>query len=246
MSVALKQVIESGDVASKDEAYAVFDQLLKELRGDDRVLDAWRGLLKEGGLTVGGSGRVFRFGAILELFESGKREFEVLAEPIDRERDLDRVAAAISEIAMEAFGSSPGAVFVKSRFELPITDGVVAKVHDETVAGGYGTRVEKLGVFHLNFLARKVEYPGLRMVERLKSMEADLMSRFPEVKCLTLCVEEANERMMKVYESCGFERIGIVHGEAKFFYGKKLEENGSLPDYATFKTEYNATRAAYR
>jgi hypothetical protein len=249
----LKGVIDGGKVASRKQAYLTFSRALKvsnNLPQDESVRNLWQKILTQGTFSIRETDYQFDFSTILSLIKEGKTGFDVSWIQVSSESDdLDAVAKIVNTIALESIGTAPGAEFFKSKLETPITFCMIAQSEETPIACTYGTFVEELQLFHMNFLGRRINYPGVHIIERLQSQIYILREKFPHLKCITLCVEETNIHAQPIYQSLGFKPLDYVkkgfEEKPMYFYGMKLKKDAVLPSYECFKLAYDAAREHY-
>ena len=241
-------------VKTRKEGYLAFSRLLRISNGigsDEKVRTLWADFLKNGKLLVEDSQQEYDFRNLLELFTKRKPTFKVKWITVDSTADSNTIASTaktIIALAKESLGPCPPLSFLQEKLKTPIVLTMLGRVDDTPIAVGYGTYVKELELVHINFVARKPNYPGVQILKQLKEHEARVREQFPDVKCVTLKVQVSNLRVEQMYKALGFEYIDLVEagfeGEDTRFYGKKLTDDAVLPaSFAEFDKAYQAARA---
>lgn len=250
---SLNTAVLEGRVANRAQAYVLFSSALKlsnAFKNDKDIRELWRDFLDQGGFKLDGTDCHYDFKTILSLFDADREKFEISWVQIGgNEGDLETQAEEVHSIASDALGNSPGAAFFKKKLGSPIIAGVMARCEETPIACLYGTYVDSLKLFHVNFLGRKISYPGVHIVESLQSQIGSLRERFPDIEVITLKVDQENIHAKGIYESLGFIELESVPGdsetEIRYFYGKKLVEAAQFPTYEAFGVAYDAVGKAF-
>lgn len=250
---SLKSAVAEGRVVNRAQAYVLFSSALKlsnAFKNDRNIRGLWRDFLERSGFTLDGTDRYYDFTTILNLFDAEREKFQISWVQIGgNEGDLETQAEEVHSIASDALGNSPGAAFFKKKLGSPVITGVIARCEETPIACLYGTYVDALKLFHVNFLGRKISFPGVHIVENLQSQIGLLRERFPEIEVITLKVDQENIHAKGIYESMGFTELETVPGdseaEIRYFFGKKLVEATQFPTYEAFTLAYDAVGKAF-
>lgn len=244
-------------VENVENARSIYSNALKitcYVAKEEKIKAVWLDVLRQGSFILSlneKEPRKYNFSAIIELAESGKKEFETELVKVDpKKNDLLAVAKAISIISLESVGQSAEIDFYRQILTSKDTFCLVAKEKESLIACSYGTHVNVDGIelFHLNFLGRRIEYPSLHMVENLRKQLSVLQEHYPFLHYLTLCVAVENTHMISIYEKEGFQQCAYLEkgtmGFPIFFYCKKIAPNLDipLPSYEKFQNAMKIKR----
>jgi len=248
--------LNEGKMESRGEAYVLFSKALKfsNLVKSEGVRELWFNLLEQGSFSLTQKEKepiIYRFNTIIELLKSGKEAFEIDLVEFDASNDdVLSVSDAISSIALDSLGTSPGSECFQKIISSPNTLCLLAKTKETFIACAYGSYLETSQVkfFHFNFLGRKIEYPSVHILDKLQGEQERIRNKFPHIQYLTLCVDITNSHMIPFYKGLGFEEIetteAVEGNPPKCFCAKKVDQNFDMkaPTYSEYKEALKSSR----
>jgi hypothetical protein len=247
----VKPYFYQGQVASREEAYLLFSRVLKitqEALESATVKELWLNLLNQGCFELKIEGMVkksYNFSTIADLVNRGKTSFDLEFTEVDpAANNMVEVAEAVHSVALSSIeGTPPGVEFFQRKLTSPKVFCLLAKENENVIAAMYGTylELEKVNFFHINILGRKIEYPSVNIIEKLREECLRIHNRFPNIHYWTLCVKENNPRMFTRYQELDFEQVDCdvnpVSGEKTYFLAKKIDKtiDVSPPKYQDYQ-----------
>lgn len=243
---SLKPALIAGKVDSRSEAHCVFSRALKisnRVAKDEEIKEIWETVLENSSFYLKESNTTYGFKTLLDLSLDRKDAFELSWVDFNCKTDnLVGIAERINEIIEDCMGGGPGDNLIRI-LGSPLLFGMIAEANKKSVACVYGSYLESLQLFHINFLGRNICYPGVHIIEQLYKQLPIFLKTLANVKCVTFCVPTSNVRNQTLYEKLGFKKIEYVEGHPKkYFYGIKLDNSAILPSYENFRATHDAVR----